>query len=511
MANVEIPLVSSMNLSDCKEVSHIWEIFKEITQIPRPSGNEDQIRQFAKEFAIKNRVCFEEDNVGNLVIYVPGNKGYENADTTILQAHMDMVAVPKGEEGPEKKPVLCDLVQDEKKDVYIQARKTSLGADNGIGVAMALSQITDKTAPRGPLEILLTVGEETGMEGAKNLDVSLLHGKYLINLDNEDVDGICVGCAGGVRAKMKMPVQRVTKPSEYDRVVEIEVSGLEGGHSGIDINKKRLNAITTLGEILQLITPECLLIGIRGGKGYNVIPSQAQASVLSAANYVETIQNAAKRIKRNLSAELPGTDTGLKITCRSYDARQLPTKPMSQDNSVSVMIALTQIKNGVLSQVPAGELYNQKPLPRTSRNIGEIETRFDYVEIRMMDRGMHDVDLAKEEEKLRGISEMLEVEYSKVGEYPAWTPNLSGSRLFQMIQTAYRERRGLDPRVLVVHAGLECSLIGKKLPGLDMISYGPTIENAHTVNERLKVNSVETAYKILKRTLVTIAKDSKKK
>ncbi|MCF8412447.1 MAG: aminoacyl-histidine dipeptidase [Melioribacteraceae bacterium] len=473
----------------------VWKYFAEMSTVPRPSKKEGKIVEWAKKFALDNGFEVIGDEVKNLLIKVPASKGYESKQTIVLQGHVDMVCEKnKGTEHDFDKDPIVLL----KEDGWITADGTTLGADNGIGVAAAMAVATDPECIHGPIELLLTVDEETGLTGASNLKPDFVSGKILINTDSEE-DGIFyVGCSGGQDTVGIFDIQY--SDSRPDLLpYELMVSGLKGGHSGMEIDRGRANAIKLLGALLHELGNFYFKVSvIKGGSKRNAIPREAEAVLLINEEDIGDIENSIKVFVDEVLSEYKNSDGGLKITLRKLDGPA--PKPMRRKFTSTLIDVILAMPNGVISM--------SKDIPglvETSTNLATIVMERDIIRVGTSQRSS--LEHAKENitNSVAAIFELAEAEVLVTDGYPGWQPNLDSPAL-SAAKKVYLNLFGDEPEVKAVHAGLECGLFAKRYPGLDMISFGPTITGAHSPDEKVNIADVEKFYTLLKGILKEFAK-----
>ncbi len=461
----------------------LWKHFDEIRKIPRCSKNEGKIREYVIEFAKKKGLEYQADEVGNVIIRKKATPGHENAPGVILQAHLDMVCEKNSDVDFDFEK---DPIRVKREDGWITADGTTLGADNGIGVAAALAVLEDDSIVHGPLEVLLTVDEETGLTGASNLKGGLLHGKYLLNLDSEDEGVFFIGCAGGRDTVFTLKIER----EKYEgKAFEIKVSGLKGGHSGVDIHLQRGNAIRILARVLYEIDG-VKISSIKGGNKRNAIPREASAVVIAEEGKVK---EAVERVLSEVKEELKYSDPGIRI---EY------TEASSSDyikDSKKIVDFLMSLPHGVLAMSLAME-----GLVETSTNLAVVNSYQDHVEVVESSRSSINSSLDFVCKQLKALGDLAEAETHQPPGYPGWTPN-PDSQILKIMKEVYRKLFGKEPEVTAIHAGLETGIIGKNYPGLEMISFGPTIKYPHSPDERVEIKSVEKFWKLLVETLKALA------
>ena len=468
----------------------VWTNFKSITRIPRPSGKKEAIGAFLVEYGKSLGLETLQDEIGNVLIRKPASKGMEEHPGVILQGHMDMVPQKNGDVvfDFEKDPV-CAYVDGE----WVTAKGTTLGADNGIGVATALAVLADKDAVHPPLEVLITVDEETGMYGAFALKGGWLKGKTLLNLDSESEGELYIGCAGGVDSTISFRYFPVDVP-EGDVAVRASLTGLKGGHSGCDINLQRANANKLMFRFLKdaVANYEARLASVSGGSLRNAIPREAEAALTVPEEDVEDLLQLVADYEDLFIREYDGVENDI-----HFEAQRtaLPDSLIPDEIQDSLIHSVIACPNGVFRMIP-----EMPDVVETSNNLAMITTENNTVTIQCLTRSS--VESRKEE-----LQEMIDscfalagakVEFS--GSYPGWKPNVD-SHILRLMQETYHEEFGGEPRVITIHAGLECGIIGRNYPGMDMISFGPTILHPHSPDEKVNIASVEKFYRFLLATL----------
>ncbi|MCX7829866.1 MAG: aminoacyl-histidine dipeptidase [Acidobacteria bacterium] len=479
-----------------KKPELVWRYFEELSKIPRPSGMEERASQFVADVAQKRNLPYKRDKVGNVVISLPASKGFEKSPIVILQGHLDMVCEKNSgtkhdfTKDPIKLKVQGDLVK---------AEGTTLGADNGIGVAMALALIDDKEAKHGPLELLFTIDEERGLKGANSLSKDFVKGKMLINLDTEEEGAIYIGCAGGTDTVLTLNVVREkdAKGSPY----QIKVTGLRGGHSGSDIHEGRGNANQILVRVLRTLQNKGIdysIVSIKGGSKRNAIPRESFATVLFEPKMLSEVSKIVRDLNNIIKFELRNVDEGIKIEVEK--SKKIDFNPLTEKSKRKALDLLFSIPHGVIS-------YDKEipDLVETSTNFAIIETEEKKINIITSQRSNITPRMEWAAERLRVLGALAGAKATSSGTYHGWTPNLKSKLLLQAKKT-YRKITGKEPVAKAIHAGLECGLFGEKFDNLDMISFGPTIKNAHSPDECVSISSVERTYKFLKELLKDIAK-----
>jgi dipeptidase D len=469
--------------------SRILEYFEHINSFPRCSKNEARLcrwlQQWAQELDLENQ-C---DRAGNLVVRVPAGPGFETAPTVVLQGHLDMVCEKTPDSGHDftKDPIVSYREGD-----WLTAKGTTLGADNGIAVAYMMALADASLTAHPALELLFTVDEETGLNGAKNLAPDFVHGRILINLDSEDEGIFTIGCAGGVDTHLTLDVQLDTIREDV-AVYNIIVGGLKGGHSGIDIHKQRGNANKILARTLAHIRGQTAmgLVSLAGGSRKNAIPRDAQAVIWIESNHKSQVDAAVQEMESIIKEELPDSDRNLFI--KAMPATNVPGEGLAlcrhdTDRAIDVLLALP---HGV-----AGMSASMEGLVETSNNLATMDLTDQRLCIVTSQRSTRMSRLDEITTKVRSIGRLVGAAAEDREAYPAWQPAMD-SPLLQSCQNLYRQLYDQDPVIQVIHAGLECAIIGDIYPGMDMISLGPTLRNAHSPDERLHVPSVAKVWDFL--------------
>jgi len=461
----------------------VWKYFEEICKIPRCSKHEEKIAEYIMEVARKHGLEVEKDEVGNVVARKKAN-GYENAPMITLQCHMDMVCEKnKDVEHDFSKDAIQPYVDGE----WVKAKGTTLGADNGIGLAMCLALMEEKDIKHGPLEFLFTVDEETGLTGAFNLKKEFIKGELLINLDSEDFGVIYIGCAGGGNSTIKLPVKFENVDKEGLR---IHVKGLKGGHSGIEIDKGRANSIKLLARILYNINAR--ISKIEGGDKHNAIPREAIAEVVVDGDVMDKI----KELEAAFKNEYSKTEPDLKVEVENCKI----TKVIDEESNKKLIKLLMGLPHGVIAMSQEVE-----GLVETSTNLATIRMD-DEATIVMSSRSSINSALDALMQSIRCIGELAGASVEEGSKYPGWKPNLE-SRLLKIASDAFKELYGKEPEKKAIHAGLETGVIGDITGINEIISIGPQIEHPHSPDERVHIKSVEEFWKYLLHLLEKVAKE----
>lgn len=466
----------------------ILKNFEKVSSIPRGTKYEAGIRNWLISWAAEHNCTSKADAAGNLVIYVPASAGYEDRPTLILQGHMDMVWQKTNETTHDFERDPIQLIRD---GDWIRANGTTLGADNGIGIALMMSIVEDESIKRPPLELLLTVEEEQGLGGADNLDPSLLSGKTLINLDSETEGVFTVGCAGGGSVNITLPV--TWEMQKHDEVVfELKVSGLQGGHSGEDINKFRTNANKLLARLLDEIQRNVpiRLSTLKGGTARNAIPRDAEAVFVCPSNKAEFCKEVFSALQATVQSELAKTEAGLVLSLNEINSKSVRT--ISQSETQAAIHLLTALPHGVSSMSA-----DMPAFVETSNNIGVMELKEDGLSIVSNHRSSAFSRLEEINRRVETVAWLAGAKTERTKMFPPWQPNMESPLLKQCVET-YRSIIEEEPKVELTHGGLECGIISDRCGGLDTISMGPTIKDLHSPDERLYVPSLAKTWNFLK-------------
>lgn len=473
------PLLESL------EPKTFWSYFLELSKIPRGSKNEAEAAAWVAAQGKALGCEVERDEVGNVIIRKPATPGRVGRPTVCLQAHVDMVCEQNEGTGHD---FLKDPIQVWRDGDLLRAKGTTLGADNGIGVAAALAVLASKDIAHGPVEALITIDEETGLTGANGLQPGRLRAKYLLNLDSEEEGYLTIGCAGGVDTIASRTLTRVAPPAG-SRAYRLKVFGLKGGHSGIDINAGRGNAIRLLAQVLGFLKPEfgLALASIKGGNKRNAIPREASAVVFLDPAREKACREALAQHEAHWRAALGAFDPGLHLALEAGDAAQ----PMSSSDADALIQLLLALPHGVEAMSP-----DIKGLVQTSTNLGVIETRENVVEVNLLTRSSIDASKAALSDRIAATCALAGFESHTSGGYPGWKPEPEAS-LVRIVNDANQAVFGKALEIMAIHAGLECGLIGEKYPGMEMVSFGPSMWDVHTPDEHVSVPSVGNFWKLL--------------
>lgn len=462
-------------------MNKVFHYFEQLNKIPRGSGNEKAVSDYTVDFAKSLGLEVIQDSKNNVIIKKPASSGYENAAPVIIQGHLDMVCEKNAD-------VVHDFEKDPIKVIYdgdfIHAEGTTLGADDGIAVAMAMAVLSDNTLAHPPIEAVFTTDEETTMSGASALDISLLNGRRLINIDSE-VEGIfTVGCAGGRKPAVHISTEYIAPP--FDSFARINVTGLTGGHSGIDIHKGRANANKVMSEILDNIIDEnCYLCMVSGGAKENAIPRESEAVV--CCKYIDDVRSrlsaTAKEIKEKYISVDPDMEIRLEET-EKYD------KVLSSETACNFINTVKEIPNGIIA------MDAELNMVKTSNNIGVVKTLENEIGIFCAVRSAVTAEKLAVYDEIVSIGNKYKGKTTYRGDYPAWEYKPK-SELRDMLVRIYTEMFGKSPVIETVHAGLECGIISQKVPDMDMVSIGPNLYDIHSPMERASISSIERMWDFL--------------
>ena len=471
-----------LNLNPTK----LWSYFYDLTQIPRPSGKEAAVVKYLVAFGKNLGLETFTDEVGNVIIRKPATPGMEGRKGIILQGHVDMVPQANSDS---KHNFETDPIQPRIDGEWVKATGTTLGADNGIGVAAAMSLLASEDIPHAPLEALFTVDEETGMTGAFNMKPGLLKGKILLNLDSEDEGEMYVGCAGGTNANISMDYQEETAPAGTVPM-QVSVTGLKGGHSGLDIALGRGNANKVLLRFLYQCQKDfqIRIAALNGGNLRNAIPREAFADIRVPEQFVDRIKEYIRDYETIIRKEFSSADPGISVVFRDSVA---PATVMDPAAARRIVNALYACPNGVI------RMSTDMPgLVETSTNLAIVQAEKGRVFIKCLLRSS--VDSAKEalKNKFEALFALVGAEIGFDGEYPGWKPNMD-SGILKMAREVYYENFGKVPEVKAIHAGLECGILGGVYPDWDMISFGPTLRHPHSPDEKVDIETVGKFWKFL--------------
>lgn len=458
------------------EPKALWNHFEDLNAVPRPSKKEERVTRFMKEFGESLGLDTYVDPAGNVIIKKPASPGMEDRKTVILQSHIDMVHQKNSDTNFDfDTEGIRSLIE----DGWVTAEGTTLGADNGIGVASIMALLSSNDIVHPPIEGLFTIDEETGMTGAFELEQGKLDGTILLNLDTEDDDEFSIGCAGGIDTNTRYSYRMESVPSGY-KTYNITVNGLKGGHSGVDIDLERGNANKVMNRLMHKCEQfDLRIVEIDGGSLRNAIPRESFAKVVvNSADFVIEVKQRAE----DIGAELRFEDPGLNVEIVETDAAP---NCMSAADTANITTALQAVYNGVfaMSRTIDGLVETSTSLARVQIKDGEFVTQ--SLQRSSVDSAKMDVAYT-----VGAPLQLIGCDVEHAGEYPGWEPNPT-SEIKDVLERVYKERFKEAPHVTAIHAGLECGIIGERYPGLDMISFGPTIKNPHSPDEKVEIASVQ--------------------
>ena len=472
----------------------VWENFYGLTRIPRPSKHEAKVQEYLLNWGKEHGVDVSRDDTGNIIFSAPATPGYENRKGVIMQAHMDMVPQKTADT---KHDFLTDPIETQIVGEWVGAKGTTLGADDGIGVALALSVLQDKTLKHGPLEALITYDEETGMTGANSLKAGILKGDILLNLDSEEEGELCTGCAGGIDGSADFRY-RTYKTQEGFVGYKLTVKGLNGGHSGMDISLFRGNANKVLCRILEALIREydVKVASITGGSLRNAIPFEAEAEILVPSADSRKVKVLVEKKFEESKFEYQYSDPNMILL---YGKQ---TKPAARYISPKV---ISKAVKAILA-CPHGVQRMSDTLPgltETSTNMAIVRTEKGHLTVHSLTRSSIDSAKMYLADSIRFVFELAGAEYSMSGAYSGWTPKL-GTPMIKVLEDTYRNLFGQDLKITATHGGLECAIMGAKYTNWEMVSIGPTIVHPHSPDERVKIDSVEKIWKFVTAVLENI-------
>ena len=465
------------------EPAAVFGYFEKLCSIPHGSRHTKAISDYLVSFAEEHHLRYIQDASNNVILFGPASAGYEDHAPVVLQGHMDMVCEKDPDCTINMETDGLDVNHDEK---YVYANGTTLGGDDGIAVAYALALLDDTSIPHPPLEIIITVDEEIGMLGAADIDLSMLKGRTLVNLDSEEEGIFTVSCAGGATSTITLPVSR---HAVYGPCIRLAVTGLQGGHSGAEIHKNRANANKVMGEFLsriQELMPLCMT-KLEGGTKDNAIPRSCEAVLVPMGINLERINEVAQKLQDEVREKYAEPNASV----QAYDVDALGGNALSTQDTSKVIALLCATPNGV--QAMSKDIEG---LVQTSLNLGVAKMDKEKLQLTFSVRSS--VGQEKEEliKKLKDIAGFYDAEYSQMGDYPAWEYR-KDSRLRETMVSLYEKMYGKAPEILAIHAGLECGIFSDKLPGLDAVSIGPQMFDVHTSREKLDIKSTERTWKFL--------------
>ena len=464
------------------EPAAVFAYFEEICAIPHGSKNTKAISDYLVDFAKAHGLRYIQDEANNVILFGEASRGMEDHTPVILQGHMDMVCEKDDECPIDMAAEGLDIAHDGR---CVFAKGTTLGGDDGIALAYAMALLADKTIAHPPLEVIITVDEEIGMLGADVIDLSMLKGRQLINLDSEDEGIFTVSCAGGATATISLNVER---RAVYGPCIRLSVDGLQGGHSGAEIHKNRANANKVMGEFMsrvQKLMPLCLT-SLSGGAKDNAIPRSCSATMVAMGTYLERINGVAEALQAEIREQYDEPEA----TVQAFDVDALGGNALTTESTAKVIALLCAAPNGVQAYSP-----DMPGLVQTSLNMG-IAKLGEHFTATFSVRSSVNQEKQELLSQLKTLADFNDAVYTQMGEYPAWEYKKDSTLRDTMVEI-YQKMYNAEPQVLAIHAGLECGLLGEKLPGLDCVSIGPQMHDIHTSRERLEIASTERVWKFL--------------
>jgi dipeptidase D len=475
-----------MNISDISGPEIVWKYFHEICQVPRPSRREEKIIAYLIDFAKTHNLPFKKDHAGNILISKSAGRGFENKKTVVLQSHMDMVCEKNSdvEHDFENDPVHTEII-----DGWITANGTTLGADDGIGMAVQLAILASEDAEHGKIECLFTVDEETGLTGAFELQPGFFEGKILVNLDSEDEGELFIGCAGGIDTIATTEFESEPVPESHLGFT-VSVRGLKGGHSGDDIHRGRANSIKILNRFLWNVNNryEMKLVDFDGGNLRNAIPREASARFTIHRDDFEGMKEFSETFSKIVKKEISVNEPAFRFSLNQADT---PGNALDEDTQLDLLYSLYACPNGVISWDPVIE-----DMVETSTNLASVKFRDNTIIITTSQRSSSDSLRADIASMVESVFRLANANIRRTGGYPGWAPDRD-SEILRITGSAYKKLFNEKPVVRSIHAGLECGLFLEKYPSLDMISFGPTIKGAHSPDEKLHIGSVQKFWDLL--------------
>ncbi len=472
----------------------IWKNFYALTQVPRPSGHLEKIQQFLLDFAQQAGVEGFKDEAGNIIMRKPASPGMENRKGVILQAHMDMV--------PQKTPesthnFVTDPIEPWIDGEWVKAKGTTLGADNGLGVAAIMSIMEDKTLVHGPINALITADEETGMYGANDLATDVLEGDILLNLDSEHWGKFVIGSAGGIDVTATLGYKEEDTDAENDAAVRVTLKGLRGGHSGLEIHEGRGNANKMMARFVREVieTVDARLVSWHGGNMRNAIPFKAEVVMTLPKENISALKEVAEEWKADFIDEYKQIESGIEFFVEDVEMPKTQLPVEIQDNLVSAILAC---HDGVVRMIPS-----YPNVVETSSNLAIIDIENGQATIKILARSSREDMKQYIVDMLEACFNMAGMKVETAGSYGGWDPN-PDSEILHLLLKEYKELFGKDGIIQVDHAGLECSVILGKYPWLDVVSLGPTMKSPHTTTERALIETVEPFWQLLKKTLADV-------
>ncbi|RMA58607.1 aminoacyl-histidine dipeptidase [Ulvibacter antarcticus] len=478
------------------EPKALWNKFSDLNAVPRPSKKEERVIAFMKDFGKNLNLETIEDEVGNVIIRKPASSGMEDRTPIVMQSHLDMVHQKNSDTVFDFDTQGIEMHVD---GDWVRAKGTTLGADNGLGVATIMAILESDTIAHPAIEALFTIDEETGMTGAMGLKGGILKGNILLNLDTEEDDEIGVGCAGGIDVTALRSYSEVD-PIPNSQAYTIQVKGLNGGHSGMDIIKGLGNANKMMTRLLYAVNDMVSVSEVQGGSLRNAIPRESSAVIVISEANSKKVPSELNRIKDAILSEYKTLEEKLSISIEKNSS--LPSKVMKKEDQTAILNALSTAHNGVYRMSPAIE-----DLVETSNNIAKVTIKNGNVKIECLSRSSVKSSIDDLVNSLRSGFELAGFEVKASGEYPGWAPNMD-SDILKVLDRLYEKINGEKAHVAACHAGLECGILGQNYPEMDMISFGPTIKGAHSPDERASISSAKKYWEFVLEILKNIPKKS---
>lgn len=468
------------------EPQGLWKHFDRLASTPRASTKEAAAREYVRSVATNLGLSVQQDSAGNLIVRKPARPGRERATMTLLQGHLDMVCEKNEHTAHNFDTDPIKVVRD---GDWLKADGTTLGADNGVGVAAALAVMESTDIPHGPLEFAFTIDEETGLTGASMFEPGILKSRYFLNLDTEEEGQLCIGCAGGVNTVMRRKVKLL--PPDTGTAYRVKVTGLHGGHSGVDIHLGRGNALRVMGAVLQELLDRlpAQLARLNGGSAHNAIPREAVAVIVLDASREKELKSLIASVEASHKVELGAFDPGLQIL---VEPTERPATVMDAADAKSVAALLVSLPHGILAMSP-----DVPGLVQTSTNLATVNTKGDVVEVITSQRSAIATSKDVAAARVATVARLAGFEPEHTGSYPGWKPEPNND-LVRKLQEVHQKVFGQPAKLIAMHAGLECGVIGEKYPGMELISFGPTILNPHSPAERVQISSVQHFWNFLK-------------
>lgn len=494
-------MMTNTNTNQTKQILHslkpqpLWDIFENMCAIPRPSKHEEKIQKWVLAFAKTHNLEAIQDKAGNIIVKKPATKGMENLKGVVLQGHLDMVPQKNNDT---KHDFVTDPIRPQIDGEWVKATGTTLGSDNGIGVAAALALLSSTTISHGPLEALFTFDEETGMTGAIELEPKLIQADILINLDSEDDGELFIGCAGGIDTVAELNYNTIKTPNAFIGL-KISITGLKGGHSGVEIHLGRGNSNKIMNRLLWLAQKEFnfAIHELNGGTLRNAIPREATAIIAIDPSQKDSFIKFTNQFLKTVQSELSATDPNVNITTTDIVTPENVIEKSTQEKFLNSIYACP---NGVFRMSA-----DFPGLVETSNNLAIINMKNGLIKIETLQRSSIDTQKDDIKDSVASSFLLMGANVKHSGSYPGWKPNPK-SEILDIVKSVFKSMRGHDPKVLAIHAGLECGLLGTKYPNWDMISFGPTIRGAHSPDEKVNIKAVEFFWDFLLEVLKHVPK-----